>query len=101
MSRIAAEHAVDPDLAVCRQEQRIQVIGQRRLAGPVRADQGHELVPLDRQIDAAQRQDATTTFEWVCVFEVLGADNGHRHYGSVSFRCDPTSAAGATKSNCP
>ena len=53
VARVAVEHG---DAALVRHEQRVDVLGQRRLARPVAAQDAHELAPLDACVHAVQHE---------------------------------------------
>jgi hypothetical protein len=74
-----------PDVALRRQQQPVEVPGQRRFARTVVADDDHILARLDGQVDASQRVDGALALRLVGVVEIFNADDG-RHGRQYSKR---------------
>jgi hypothetical protein len=78
----------DPDIAGRGQEQRVEMLCQRRLAGAVVPQQHDIFALLDGQIDASQRRH-NAAVALVGVVEIFNANNGrHSNPSTRSGRCD-------------
>ena len=73
---------LDPHVAGVRQQQRIEMLGQRRLARPVVAQDDHIFSLANLQIHPAQRRYRLFIALLVGVMEILDADDGHGSLGT-------------------